>query len=1463
MPHSESTFYYAKRYTVDTTQEYDLSGVDIFNDDQFNTYVTASGTIGISTDVVSGISTSGISTGQYLKTITDVIQPGTTVIGIQSDSIVISQESINVDSITTSIGFGSYPAYSIPEAIQNLQQDNILVYDNLYLEGPIYDKTDYSGKLGEILLTDGTAVFWRDISGLGTPLQTIGIWDEGLFQGIVANLNFIDHNDPNNVVKAEISGISSKFADIKISDRWALVSNIVPSGDVYRNSKVGINNSNPVYYLDIAGDLRATQNVVFTGNEQSVSSSSGTLVVTGGVGVGFNLYVGEDLNVTGTADIFDNTTIHASLDVTGDAYVQQQLEVDSYVDVGDYLIVRSTLDSTDKDTGSLVVEGGVGIEKNLNVGNNVTIKGIESSVDKDTGALIVEGGVGIEENLNVGNNVTIKGTESSVDKDTGALIVEGGVGIEENLNVGNNVTIKGTESSVDKDTGALIVEGGVGIEENLNVGNNVTVSGTESSVDKDTGSLVVEGGVGIEENLNVGNNVTIKGTESSVDKDTGSLVVEGGVGIEENLNVGNDFYLSGNAEIIGTVDVLSGNSSSDKDSGAVVITGGLGVGENINAGGYITAGSVQESTSKDTGSLVVEGGVGIEKSLNVGKDASITSTLKVGTAGTVITTTGIGSVGFGTNSPRRDIEFSNKDVFFNKGAIYDSNENVGFRTEKYQVPRNVLTSVNVDTAGNIIPGRFYDAANLIRLNLDFIANETIGFLTSTDYKNPPFVIVNSSGIATDPVNCKDDIKSILKAITYDITRGGNSQSVGAGLSYYSGNTLIHINTNDPNGYSVKNATIVAITTASQLARYVINNVSIPKSYQSIGSSIFQIKDFTIQDDSSVGSNSDLDGCANVASAIAVCAGIVTTILSNGPSASPPVNSPDGKIVWAPAGADSKNLIYVSKYGNDDNDGRTEGSAKLTIGAAAAIAQPGDTIMVRSGFYIEENPIGLRTDVSVSGQDLRLVTVCPQYDDDVFYVRRGCLIENLSFSFGKVPFYAGETVVPISFKKGAAVAFPPPIGIGGARSGYLSPGPANEGATGRWRSPYIRNCTNFMSGSIGMKIDGDHSTVLDPSNLSNDLKCMVCDSFTQYNENGIGVSITNNGYAQLVSIFTINSHIGIYVDSGGSCDLTNSNSSFGNFGLVAIGLGRTEFTGKVYNAPQNFQDPPTRSQNGVNAGSDKVTFIDVKDNLDRFRKPFDGQALFFEIDLSKYPDTIIPNKSVPNILTEPMKEVQEIKVLNGGSGFSAAAPPTVLIRDINDLSQIPKGPQGIIAELSPTVDPVTGQIIAIDVVNSGRNYLPSQNLEVFIPDSGNTGVAATVITRPIYYTVDSATDPVSVGVSSVTTVTFNEFIPYELFGNEDVSFKRISRILTSSHSFEYIGCGTDINKATPFVGAIPIKENEVVALDGAQIPFTSTDQKGNFDIGEGFQINQPTATIRGRDFSKAIQAEVTPLILALR
>lgn len=856
--------------------------------------------------------------------------------------------------------------------------------------------------------------------------------------------------------------------------------------------------------------------------------------------------------------------------------------------------------------------------------------------------------------------------------------------------------------------------------------------------------------------------------------------------------------------------------NNDNPAFALDVTGTTNITQDLYVAGIVSFTANTSSINKDTGALVItQGGLGVEGNINLGGN------FKVGIAGTVITTTGIGSVGIGTNLPAKGLDIANQ-VLIQK-AVYDSNRNVGYKTEFYKTPRTVLGQVAVGATGEVISDRFFDAANLIRLNLDFIAAEAVGFITSTSYKSPAFVVPGIS-------SCKDDIKDILKAITLDITKGGNSQSVGAGLSYYNGASLIHITGNDVNGYSIKDATIVAITTAAQISQKVINNVLLTTSYQSGVSSIRQIRDLTIQDDASVNSNANINGCSNVVSAIFVTAGIVTAIIGGGPGAAPPLTQPDGKVVWVPPGTDVRNLVWVNKYGNDDNGGKTEGDAKLTIAAAAAVAQPGDTIMVRSGVYYENNPIGLRTDVSVTGQDLRLVTVVPQNSGkDVFHVRRGCLVENMNFACD-----TGQ-----SNPGGGAVAFPPTNSTKFAVSGFIAPGPATEGPSGRWRSPYVRNCTNFMKESIGMKIDGNHATA---STIGADLKSMVCDSFTQYNEAGIGVSITNGGYAQLVSIFTINCDIAIYCDTGGQCDLTNSNSSFGNFGLVAVGLGATEFTAQVNTT--------------TDAEADRVVFKNVTDNVGvSSRRPYDGQALWFKINLSNY------NTGQVGIITAPLQRLKSITVVNGGSGYSEASPPDITIFDTATNDTLPLGPEGIIAEVSPTISGL-GSIASVDIIDSGRNYLPSQNIGVRINGAATNDLTAQM--EPIYFTLSEASLPTfTVGIGTTTTVVLNEFIPYIVYANDTVEMRRISRILTSGHSFEYIGSGTDINISTPLKGAVPIKANEVVAIDGGQVPFTSTDQQGNFNIGEGIQVNQQTATITGRDFSKAIQAEVTPLILALR
>ena len=92
--------------------------------------------------------------------------------------------------------------------------------------------------------------------------------------------------------------------------------------------------------------------------------------------------------------------------------------------------------------------------------------------------------------------------------------------------------------------------------------------------------------------------------------------------------------------------------------------------------------------------------------------------------------------------------------------------------------------------------------------------------------------------------------------------------------------------------------------------------------------------------------------------------------------------------------------------------------------------------------------------------------------------------------------------------------------------------------GKWKGPYIQNCTSDTTTGIGVYIDGNQARLL---------KAMNVDAFTQYNQGGIGVAVTNSGFAQLVSIFTICNDEAIKVDKGGQADISNSNCSFGTFG----------------------------------------------------------------------------------------------------------------------------------------------------------------------------------------------------------------------------------------------------------------------------------------------------------------------------
>ena len=920
--------------------------------------------------------------------------------------------------------------------------------------------------------------------------------------------------------------------------------------------------------------------------------------------------------------------------------------------------------------------------------------------------------------------------------------------------------------------------------------------------------------------------VGIKNNNPSKELDvTGEVHVTGNVDFDSVLNVDGDTFLNGALDVDGattlnnSLDVDGGttlNSTLDVDgvatfndstdatsttSGSVQIDGGVGIQLKLYVGSDTKIESVVESTGISDGALVVSGGVGIAKRLNVGGDTKIDGT---------------------TQSSTKDTGA----LIVDGGAGIEKNLNVG---EDAKI-LGVTQSTNCTTGALVVSGGVG-----IAKNLNVCGDAEIFGTTQSTTKDTGALVVDGGVGIEKRLNVGGDTK-------IDGTTQSTDKDTGALI--VDGGAGIEKNLNIGGDLKVDSTTASTdCTTGSGIfggGVGIQGDLNVCGDEHIFGTTESNDKDtgaLVVEGGTGIEKNLNVGGNAKIIGTLELENSIIDKLNSVGYDASRTKNdyrlsAVGSGVSWRPSGVDTDNAIWVTVDGDDTNTGLLEGDAKRTVGAAASIAKEGDTIIIRSGTYTENNPIGLRTDVSVSGEDLRLVTIIPQNrTKDVFHVRRGCLIQNLNFSG---PPDDGQGGVSYAHTDCGAAAFPP-LDVPAA-TGYAHTGPANEGATGRWKSPYVRNCTNFMTGSIGMKIDGNHANAdfSGTNNLGQDFKSFVCDAFTQYNQNGIGVSITNNAYAQLVSIFTIGCDIAIYCDTGGQCDLTNSNSSFGNYGLYADGVGAVEFTGTTIG--------------DVAADNDVFEINNLKDIQDRYRKPFDGQGLYFKINLSDYTDI-----TGSGIINAPLKLVRSITVVNGGNpgDYNSAAPPVITV-------PAPLGPEGIQAEFSANVS-AAGTITSVDVISSGRNFLPNQSFTVDITGTGAAQLEAD--TDPILYTVEVATDPTDdVGL---TTVTFDQFIPYAVNSGTDVELVRISRIITSSHSFEYIGAGTDINKANPFQGGEPIPANEVVAINGGQVPFTSTDQKGNFRIGDGLTVDQTTSTIRGRDFNRAIQAQLTPLILALR
>jgi len=366
-----------------------------------------------------------------------------------------------------------------------------------------------------------------------------------------------------------------------------------------------------------------------TDTTASTSTTTGALVVSGGVGIGGALYTGGIIRFTDTTA--STSVSSGALVVSGGVGIAENLYA------GGITRLTDTTASTSSSTGALVVSGGVGIGGALYTGGIIRFTDTTASTSVSSGALVVSGGVGIAENLYAGGITRLTDTTASTSSSTGALVVSGGVGIAENLYAGGITRLTNTTASTSTSTGALVVSGGVGITGNLYAGGITRLTNTTSSTSSSTGALVVTGGVGVGGALHVGyqgdgvsaltftrsdgptfGRISGTGTTfnsimriSNPSNDNGRIDLDAGV---------NGIYFSfgySGSSTSRDFEITSSRASTSESTGALTVAGGVGIAGDLYTGGIARLTDTTESTSASTGALVVSGGVGIDGSLNV------------------------------------------------------------------------------------------------------------------------------------------------------------------------------------------------------------------------------------------------------------------------------------------------------------------------------------------------------------------------------------------------------------------------------------------------------------------------------------------------------------------------------------------------------------------------------------------------------------------------------------------------------------------------------------------------------------------------------------------------------------------------------------------------------------------------------------------------------------------------------
>lgn len=756
---------------------------------------------------------------------------------------------------------------------------------------------------------------------------------------------------------------------------------------------------------------------------------------------------------------------------------------------------------------------------------------------------------------------------------------------------------------------------------------------------------------------------------------------------------------------------------------------------------------------------------------------------------------------------------------------------------------------------------FDDAASRLRFNRSFIQEMVADYVDFT-YQQGPTPLMTPEQFAL----CKRDVGYILDAIISDLRQGGTEETQEAALNYFISEASVL-------PASQQAPTVDTFAQIARLANRIVRNIPVTELYpgQSIGALLESQK---------------TPGGFPVSEFVAVALA--------GPDPEPAFNANDvsnygliGEMIQGLnqtiVNPDFPSDLVVSDVFGDvqriDTDIPEFRPAILSFQIENHSIVSAEVL--DGGAIVEESPPGSGTFVPAFANGEPVSSLIPEPDDgfDLFYVNNGC-------------YFGGMTFNDLS-GRASAVAFD-----------QLRRDPLEASETKGFitTSPYVQNCSTINpreEGGVGMKINGRHVR---------GLRSMVSDAFTQINTGGTGVYLLNRGYAQLVSIFTVSTNIGILAESGGQCSVANSNSSFGNFGLISRGVSEVledaTVVSQLLSTPQAEGDFGGRFSGGTGYSNGDRIILNNDAEVQVDTVGGDGNVLTF---------TLLES-GAPWLENQTLRQARTVPAFGSGEGFTLTPTPanfdavedagantyptfsTEFILQIGENSRLPAFGDAVLFEQvyadTSGSDPVN-QIYEFAGLNTLISDEPriqilyqgepvprytyeitrrAPNLQIrLLPGFTDVYPAFTLPPNPNandltarftkYYTVEDSTE---IQPSGLVKVTLDLGITQTVDTGTLATFHQRSLITSSAHTFEYVGAGTNFLEATPAAGGKPIRANEIIQDRdlGGSVYFTSTDDKGDFKIGPELTINRNTGTITGEAFERSLFTVLTPYILSL-